>query len=136
MQFAGREITIIASTSSEGSFLGMLVGRGRKTFTLPVDPREYGLTVGSYVERDDGLMLAGRVVSISHNDDSDDWFNFDGPTEWYVTIERPWKQDLLATSLGQCKIEWLEDTLFPRVGTILATPEDSYFRLGDIVRVA
>jgi hypothetical protein len=135
LNYAGREIYIVASASSEGGLLGLL-GRGSKTITLPCDPREYGLAIGSYIERDDGLMLAGRVTDIRDNDDKDNWFNFDGATEWYVTIERPWKQTMLATSLGQCKVEWLEDTLFPRVGRILSTPEDSYFRLGDMVRVS
>lgn len=151
LSYAGREIIIIASAYGTGQpldsileldpdtsqFTTMLMGgrsRGRKTYKLPVDPREYGLQVGSYVERGDGEMLAGRVVQITDNENRDDWFSV--ATEWYVTVERPWMQSDLATSLGQCKVEWMEDKLFPRVGQIISTPDDSYFRLGDLVRVS
>lgn len=137
MNFAGREIVIVASAQSEGSLLSLLGAmRGTRSFVLRRDPGEYGIAVGSYIERDDGLMLAGKVVSISDNDDPDDWFNFTGATSWTVTISRPWKQSDLHTSLGQCRVEWMEDELFPRIGKILETPPGSHFRLGDIVRVA
>jgi hypothetical protein len=39
------------------------------------------------------------------------------------------------TTLGKTKIEWLEDTLMPRVGRVIECDPASNFMLGDIVRL-
>lgn len=130
----GTPLTIIAGAQSEGAFLRMLSGRDRRTATLPVDPREHGIREGTFLIAEDGEHLVGRVTRIWDNGDRDDWIT-GKPTEWYVEFEKPWNQTSMNTTLGKTKIEWLEDTLMPRVGRVIECDPTGYFMLGDIVRL-
>lgn len=129
----GTELMIIAAGHAAGSpFMNMLMGRDRRSFVIKKDPRKLGFDVGSWIAHAENGLFEGRIVSITDDLDPDDWFG--EATEWYVTIERPWKQTRLNTTIGKTKIEWLEDQLFPRVGTVISCEPESYFRPGDIVR--
>lgn len=130
---AGTRLEIIAAAASEGSpLLRMMSGRDHRTFVTDRDPRKAGYDVGSWFHNERGLFT-GRIVSIHDNEDPSDWLST--PTEWYVTIEKPWNQSHVQTTIGKAKIQWMEDEMFPRVGTILSDEPGSYFRAGDIVRL-
>lgn len=128
-------VTIIASAQPEGSaFTRMLSGRDLRTVKFPIDPRTRGMNIGTWVVAEDGEHLLARVTKIWDNGDADDWIT-GAPTEWYVQVERPWNQTSLNTTIGKAKIEWLEDTLTPRVGRVIECDPASNFMLGDIVRL-
>lgn len=123
-------VTIIASAHAEGgSFTRMLTGRDERSFALDYDP---GWKRGDWLI--EGERLFGRVVRVSDNGNADDWITGE-PTKWWITFERPWNQTDMKTTIGNAKIEWMEDTLFPRVGRVIEVDDYSHFMLGDIVRL-
>lgn len=109
----------------------MLSGRDRRTFTVRHDPH---LSVGTWLYTEDEQGLIGRVTRAWNNEDRDDWYN-GAATEWYVEFDKPWNQTDMKTTIGNAKIEWLEDTLMPRAGRVISCDPSSSFMLGDIVRL-
>lgn len=134
----GTRLEIIAAAAYEGSpLMRMMTGRDHRTATVDYDPRTRGIDVGSWLVSPDNELFIGRVVSITDNgrDDPDDWMlPPTPPTEWCVTFERPWNQVDINSTIGHCSIEWMEDEMFPRLGTVISSEPGSHFRRGDIVR--
>jgi hypothetical protein len=110
----------------------MMTGRDQRTFECDEEP--VGLRVGSWIMHPERDIFLGRVVSITDNGDRDDWIT-GHPTRWYVTIEKPWNQVNMNTTIGATKIEWLDDEMFPRIGTVISADPHGHFLPGDIVRV-
>lgn len=92
------------------------------------------LSVGTWLYTEDEQGLIGRVTRAWNNEDRDDWYN-GAATEWYVEFDKPWNQTDMKTTIGNAKIEWLEDTLMPRAGRVISCDPSSSFMLGDIVRL-
>jgi hypothetical protein len=125
----GTPMTIIAGAQSEGALLRMLSGRDVRYFVLDHDPH---LKPGDWLIEDETLL--GRVTWVGDNGDPDDWITGQ-PTKWTVKFEKPWNQTEMHTTLGRSKIEWLEDTLMPRIGRVIDCDPHGAFMLGDIVRL-
>lgn len=78
--------------------------------------------VGQYFRHEGKWVKAYKVKRLR----SEDWFTDD---TWDVLITEP---VALGTSHG--KIEWLEDELFPRLGTVESS-DNPMFRRGDKVQI-
>jgi hypothetical protein len=127
--WAGIDFPRARYTSQFSTMLQRISFHGRYSRRFPFDPK---LQRGQYIFTNGGKIV-GRVTRVTDNLDPNDWFA--EATEWTVHYEKPWNQSEVRTEHGGAKIEWMEDKLFPRVGTVLDTGPNSMFRDGDIVMI-